>query len=1153
MAPVRARLRCLSVAGDGNAVQLDLALVEEQVSVQLQLTEEGGDAAVAATLAVQQIETPLCVRGSEAGPADAATQGGGSPTEPEAEAEAEAEALRRQHAELLRENEWLQSLVRQHLDGISKASRKSLQEAGRAVSEDEEQRYLLALQQLSRLVAQREAAAEAAKAALVPERARAMAATAAASTQRAALRSFVSDVSAAAARAAAAGQVRAALPDRAVRHFLAADAAAVEDGRMLRAGCARLTHQLAAAERRLKEADQLSAEGLHLVDFEQTRIENAALAAKREARGAEVEKLRGKLVTTVQITAHVQEKLHFCEQDRQARAAALESAEAALGEARAELTAAKAARERARRERSDLTQDWRLVSDPLCVEDMGAQQQRLAQLQAQAAELAARGNCAAPHANGAGRPPSAAGAGTAATNGAAATKPTAGAAHLHGRQVVSDSDSDDDAPLAARKPAAPAPAPAKHAAAVAPAKPAAKPAAGGNGAGPSKPAAPPASKPLIPKRPKLLDDAVELPLAPPKPKPKPQLPQPKPAAAAAGSGSDSDDDQPLIKRKAGKPVSSAKKPVVKKVKAEGGSSAKPKVERKRKPRESSAGGSPERSSKRAKGGGTGKKMWDSLGHAGVLFPPEYESHGVKMLYDGVPVDLTAEQEEVASFFAVMKETDYMNKPTFLHNFWEGFKEVLGPNHVIKKLDKCDFTPIYEWHMAEREKKKQLSKEEKEAAKRERDEKETKYKFAMVDGRKEQVGNFRVEPPGLFRGRGEHPKMGRIKKRIYPRDITINIGEGEPVPAHPFPGQSWKEVRHDKTVTWLAYWRDPVNTKEYKYVFLAANSTWKAESDQQKYEKARKLKDKIDDIRTTYTKNWEARDRAERQMATALYFIDKLALRAGHEKDEDEADTVGCCTLKVENVECVAPHSIKFDFLGKDSIRYENTVEVEKKVFDNIALFMRENASGKPKKEGDQLFECFDAQDLNVRLKELMDGLSVKVFRTYNASVTLDRLLADESLESTVDGKQAEYNRANKEVAILCNHQRSVPKGHEGQMEKMKEKLTALHDEIHELQGYLKLFKAGKEAKDKDGKVVKEDSVRRKLDQKKVQLEKMQINAAVKEDLKTVALGTSKINYLDPRITVAWCKRNEVPIERVFNKSLLTKFLWSMDCEPEFRF
>lgn len=70
----------------------------------------------------------------------------------------------------------------------------------------------------------------------------------------------------------------------------------------------------------------------------------------------------------------------------------------------------------------------------------------------------------------------------------------------------------------------------------------------------------------------------------------------------------------------------------------------------------------------------------------------------------------------------------------------------------------------------------------------------------------QVGNFRVEPPGLFRGRGEHPKMGKLKKRVYPYDITINIGKGEPIPEHPFPGMKWKEIRHDNTVTWLAYWK-----------------------------------------------------------------------------------------------------------------------------------------------------------------------------------------------------------------------------------------------------------------------------------------------------------------------------------------------------------
>lgn len=49
----------------------------------------------------------------------------------------------------------------------------------------------------------------------------------------------------------------------------------------------------------------------------------------------------------------------------------------------------------------------------------------------------------------------------------------------------------------------------------------------------------------------------------------------------------------------------------------------------------------------------------------------------------------------------------------------------------------------------------------------------------------------------------------------------------------------------------------------------------------------------------------------------------------------------------------------------------------------------------------------------------------------------------------------------------------------------------------------------------------------KIGKKMQQLQKAELAVAVKEDLKTVALGTSKINYMDPRITIAWCKRNEV--------------------------
>ena len=57
----------------------------------------------------------------------------------------------------------------------------------------------------------------------------------------------------------------------------------------------------------------------------------------------------------------------------------------------------------------------------------------------------------------------------------------------------------------------------------------------------------------------------------------------------------------------------------------------------------------------------------------------------------------------------------------------------------------------------------------------------------------------------------------------------------------------------------------------------------------------------------------------------------------------------------------------------------------------------------------------------------------------------------------------------------------------------------------------------------------------------------------KDENKAVSLGTSKINYMDPRITVAWCKRNEVPIERVFPRALQDKFPWAMSVEESWKF
>ena len=88
----------------------------------------------------------------------------------------------------------------------------------------------------------------------------------------------------------------------------------------------------------------------------------------------------------------------------------------------------------------------------------------------------------------------------------------------------------------------------------------------------------------------------------------------------------------------------------------------------------------------------------------------------------------------------------------------------------------------------------------------------------------------------------------------------------------------------------------------------------------------------------------------------MYFIDKLALRAGNEKGEDEADTVGCCSLRIEHVGLIQdpPNTLRFDFLGKDSIRYVNEIVVDEQVFKNVKLFKKE-----PKVDGDLLFDRLD--------------------------------------------------------------------------------------------------------------------------------------------------------------------------------------------------
>ena len=95
----------------------------------------------------------------------------------------------------------------------------------------------------------------------------------------------------------------------------------------------------------------------------------------------------------------------------------------------------------------------------------------------------------------------------------------------------------------------------------------------------------------------------------------------------------------------------------------------------------------------------------------------------------------------------------------------------------------------------------------------------------------------------------------------------------------------------------------------------------------------------------------------------------------------------------------------------------------------------------------------------------MPKLTAKVFRTFNASVTLEKQLKETYPEgTTMDEMVTQYNDANRQVAILCNHQRSLPKNWEENTAKKKEKLEIMKKQVEELKKMLEKVENDEEIK-----------------------------------------------------------------------------------------
>jgi DNA topoisomerase-1 len=534
-------------------------------------------------------------------------------------------------------------------------------------------------------------------------------------------------------------------------------------------------------------------------------------------------------------------------------------------------------------------------------------------------------------------------------------------------------------------------------------------------------------------------------------------------------------------------------------------------------------------------GGGNQKQWTVLKHNGPFFPPEYIAHKIPIIVNNNKIILNPEAEEYATIYAKYLDTDYVKLSSFNKNFWKDFKGYLK-NDSIKSLEDIDFTLIKNYIDIEKEKRNNMSKEEKESIKQKQLEIEEPYTFCIIDGSQQKVGNYKIEPPGIFLGRGTHPKIGKIKKRIQPEDVTLNLDKDAKIPKPNIKDREWGKVIHDNNVIWLASWKDDIMGKT-KYVFTSFESFFKSKSDEEKFDLAKKLKRKLGSIRENYEKELLSDDLKKKQLATALYFIDNLALRVGGKKDsKEEADTVGVTSLRVEHLTLLDNNLIKLDFLGKDSVRFCKKINVHKDVYENLQNFIK----NKSKKE--ELFELINSNALNEYLDSFLEGLTAKVWRTYNASFTfqkeLDKLVSSKKIDSFTEPEErlnyliAVFNQANTEVALLCNHQKAVTTNLDKTIDKIDERIKELKK---------------KRDKYKDNK---NNEKAKKIDNK---IKLLKLKKESKNKMKNVSLGTSKQNYIDPRIIFAFIKKFNIPAEKLFTSKLLTRFQWASSVDADYKF
>jgi DNA topoisomerase I len=502
-----------------------------------------------------------------------------------------------------------------------------------------------------------------------------------------------------------------------------------------------------------------------------------------------------------------------------------------------------------------------------------------------------------------------------------------------------------------------------------------------------------------------------------------------------------------------------------------------------------------------------KKQWTTLSHKGVIFPEPYKSDPRTncITIKGDKIAMNLPQEEMAVAWAKKIGTPYVEDPVFQKNFLSDFLKLFPTKYKDAKISDIVFPTLPEKIELTKEQKKALAAERK----KKRLELKEKFGYAFVDGVKTEIANYVVEPPGIYMGRGQIPIRGHWKPRIFEEDVTLNLDKNASVPG------KWKIV-HEPQNMWIASWTDKL-TGKVKYIWLHDSSSLRQMRDKSKYDKAQRLEKEIKKVEAYILRAMRSKDLKERKIATACFLIYKLAMRVGDEKDEDEADTVGASTLRVEHLIFPKPNAVDFDFFGKDYVRWQKTLEVgpnESVAIENLKDFC------KGKKPEDVIFDGITSRNVNEFFGRASPGLTAKVFRTFLATTVVKDYLTlhNKFPEGTPDhDKIYEARLANLEAAEKCNHKRTPPKTFDQALQRKKDRLAQL-----------------------EKSTTKTEKQKEKL---QLRIAKLKKQIELSEQTRDYNLNTSLRNYIDPRVFKSWADKIQLDWKVLYTATLQRKMAW----------